>query len=68
MMKKPLLISLSLLFVIATLSPAQSDFAEARGDHYLVRSQLGTEHAERSVERLEAFAVLYNEQFRFDMM
>ncbi|MCA1754771.1 MAG: hypothetical protein LC641_08785 [Spirochaeta sp.] len=57
------------LLVLALFTPAlpAQEFAEARSSSYRVRSEVGSEHAEATAARLEAYLRHFNSYFHFDM-
>ncbi len=52
--------------VVSTAAAFAEDLAEHESDRYLVRSEIGPEHAEETSERMEALFELYNELLRLD--
>jgi len=57
---------LAIVLTVVVLPAMAEDFDfEARGDHYLVVSEVSQANADQMLDRMEAFLALYNRQFRF---
>ena len=63
---KRVITGMAVLMVVSTTLGFAGDLAEHESDRYLVRSQIGEEHAEQTAERMEAMFDLYNEFMRFE--
>lgn len=61
-------VTIAVVLAVAAL-PVTADNLEfeARGDHYLIVSEVGRTNAEQMLDRMEAFLALYNRQFRFPL-
>ncbi len=55
-----------IVFSVVIAAGYGSEFNVATGDIYEVYSQVSSDHAEATVEKLEALSTLYNDYFRFE--